>query len=129
MKLRVLSIPDVLFIHSAVIDESGGSHGIRDEGLLQSAVQKIQQTFGGKDLYPTLTEKAAALFIGLLKNHPFIDGNKRTAVTALGVFLEYNGIALNAKPEELAAWVQDAAAGSPDQNAVVDWIRDHTSKK
>ena len=76
MKPRVLTLPEVIFIHSVVIDETGGSHGVRDEGLLESAVGQMHQTFGGKDLYTSLFDKAGIRFLGLLKNHPFIDGNK-----------------------------------------------------
>ena len=126
MKLRLLSLSEVLFIHSAIIDETGGSHGIRDEGLLQSAVQQIEQTFGGKHLYPTLLDKAAALFISLLKNHPFVDGNKRTAVVALGVFLELNRHPLKIEPISLAEWVEKMAANPPNRKAVLLWLRTHT---
>jgi death-on-curing protein len=129
VKIRTLSLPEVLFIHSAIIDESGGSHGVRDEGLLQSAVHRVQQTFDGKDLYPSVIDKAAALFLGLLKNHPFVDGNKRTAVTALGVFLGNNSIDLKADPEDLAAWVQKAAASPLNQKTATSWIRAHTAKR
>jgi death-on-curing protein len=129
VKSRSLSIPEVLFIHSVIIDETGGSHGIRDEGLLESAVLHVQQTFDGKDLYPTGIEKAAALFLGLLKNHPFIDGNKRTAVTALGVWLENNGMKLRVDPVGLASWVQAMASRPANQKAVVSWIQRHVSKK
>ena len=104
-----LTVSEILFIHSAVIDETGRSHGVRDIGLLESAVVGCRQTFGGDDLYPSLEDKAAALFNGLLKNHPFVDGNKRTAVTTLGVFLQLNGVILDLNPHELAQWVLRAA--------------------
>ncbi len=77
--MKYLSAEQVLFIHSRLIDETGGSHGIRDTGLLQAAVERPKATFGGKDLYPDIFYKAAALLESLIKNHPFIDGNKRTA--------------------------------------------------
>lgn len=128
MKLQTLSIAEVLLIHSVVIDETGGIHGIRDEGLLQSAVQQIQQTFSGQELYPTIFDKAAALFLGLLKNHPFLDGNKRTATVALGVFLELNGYVLKLDSMDLADWVQHRAAVKADTPDTVLWIRAHTIK-
>ncbi len=128
MKLHTLTIADVLLMHSIVIDETGGIHGLRDEGLLQSAVRQIEQTFGGKDLYRTGFDKAAALFVGILKNHPFLDGNKRTAVVALGVFLELNGYSLKINSADLAIWVEKMAAAKADHTVVIRWIRSHTSK-
>jgi death-on-curing protein len=80
--VKYLSATQVLFVHSRLIDTTGGAHGIRDLGLLQSAVSRPKATFGGKDLYPDIFHKAAALMESLVKNHPFIDGNKRTAITS-----------------------------------------------
>lgn len=127
MKVRYLTVPEVLFIHSAVIEETGGSHGVRDIGLLESAVRRIEQSFGGADLYPSVTEKAAHLFMGLLKNHPFVDGNKRTAISTTGVFLELNGISLKADSDRLAKWVDQCASGKPLLKNVEKWIREHSS--
>ena len=84
----------VLVIHDQMIKRFGGSQGIRDLGLVESAVGRSQATFEGKDLYKTIFEKGAVLLQSLLKNHPFVDGNKRTALTAAGVFLELNGYKL-----------------------------------
>ena len=111
-----------------MIDETGGSHGVRDLGLLESAVARVGQTFGGRDLYPTLTLKAAALLSGLLKNHPFIDGNKRTALTACGVFLELNGTRLTIPPDPLAKAVEAAAAGRADPGRLAVWLKKHLKK-
>lgn len=126
--MKYLSPEDVLFMHSAVIDETGGSHGVRDLGLLQAALARPRQSFGGKDLYPSLFEKAAALLESLAKNHPFIDGNKRTAITACGVFLELNGYTLNAGQDELAQYVERLAQGPAHAHAIVRWLHSHTSK-
>lgn len=128
MKVLSLTVAEILLIHSIVIDETGGTHGLRDEALLQSAVRQIDQTFGGKDLYRTLFDKTAALFIGLVKNHPFLDGNKRTATVALGVLLEMNGYRLTATTKDLADWVEARASSKPDHPAVVLWIRKHSLK-
>jgi death on curing protein len=125
--VKYLSPTDVLFIHSAVIDESGGSHGIRDLGLLESAVLQMKQTFGGEELYSSLEEKAAVLLHSLLKNHPFVDGNKRTAVTALGVFMRLNGRTLEASQDELAAWILKLCAHPNEPADLIPWIRKHTS--
>lgn len=129
MKLHTLDIAEVLFIHSAVIDETGGSHGLRDLGLLESAVRKIEQTFGGQDLYPGLFEKAAALCLGIIKNHPFVDGNKRTAISAMGVFLALNGVTLKAEQDELALWAEQCAKGRPEIKIVAAWISEHAIKR
>lgn len=79
-------------LHSALISESGGSDGIRDNGLLDSALNTPFQTFAGRDLYPTVPEKAAGLGFGLIRNHPFIDGNKRIGAHAMLVFFKINNI-------------------------------------
>jgi death-on-curing protein len=129
VKIRLLSLADVLFIHSAVVDETGGSHGIRDLGLTESAVNQVEQTFDGKDLYPTLYDKAAILFVGLLKNHPFVDGNKRTALAAVGVFLRLNGRCIKADPEALFLWVQECASARANPQSASDWIRSHIIKE
>ena len=81
-------------IHDQMIKRFGGSQGIRDLGLIESAIGRPQATFDGKDLYKTIFEKGAALLQSLLKNHSFVDGNKRTALTAAGIFLELNGYKL-----------------------------------
>ncbi len=86
--MRYLSAEQVLFIHARVIDETGGAHDVRDIGLLQSAVARPKATFGGKDLYADVLSKAAALVESLARNHPFVDGNKRTAIISTGIFLE-----------------------------------------
>lgn len=86
----------VLFIHAHIIDVTGGAHGVRDVGLLQSAAARSQATFGGSDLYADLISMSAALIESLSRNHPFLDGNKRTAFVATGVFPEMNGYRLEA---------------------------------
>jgi len=88
----------ILHLHELSIIEFGGSHGLRDEGLIESAVARPYQTFGGEDLYQTVYEKAAALVQSIIINHPFVDGNKRTALATCLVFLDENGIV---KVEEL----------------------------
>ena len=119
--MRYLTAEQVLFIHARLIAETGGMHGVRDVGLLSSAVERPRATFGGKDLYRDLFRKAAALMGSLIGNHPFLDGNKRTAISAAGLFLMLNGYELNASQKELETFtlrmalkksdVQDAAAG------------------
>jgi death-on-curing protein len=98
---------------------------VRDLGLLESAVERVRQSFGGKDLYPTLELKAAALLAGLLKNHPFIDGNKRAAVVACGVFLEVNGRRLVMDQESLAETIETMAAGRAEPARLAIWLKRH----
>ena len=100
--IHYLSITQVLAIHDQMIKRFGGSIGVRDLGLIESAIARSQSTFDGSDLYQTLFDKAAALLQSLLKNHPFVDGNKRTALTSAGIFLALNGYRLiNKRKQEL----------------------------
>lgn len=91
MTLFYLPVEQVLEIHAQLIDEHDSSHGVRSNALLESAVFRMQATFDGEDLYSSAFDKAAALFESLCKNHPFIDGNKRTAFVSSITFLEING--------------------------------------
>jgi death on curing protein len=126
--MKYLSASDVLFIHSALIDETGGTHGIRDLGLLESAIALPQQGFGGQDLHPTLMTKASALFYSLVKNHPFVDGNKRTSITALGVFLGLNSVSLKVDQNDMVEFVMAVAGGLMPQDKIAPWIEAHTSR-
>ena len=89
-----LSKPQILRLHEQLVAATGGSDGLRDEGMLDSALSAPFQTFGGEDVYPSLQQKAARLCFGLIKNHPFVDGNKRIGAHAMLVFLSLNGIEL-----------------------------------
>ncbi len=105
--MKYLSPEQILAIHDQMIRRFGGSFGLRDMGLFLAAVSRPQATFGGQDLYPTVFEKAAALLQSLLKNHAFVDGNKRTALSAAGIFLRMNGWELiNQHDEEVEFAVQ-----------------------
>ena len=101
--MNYLTPEQVLFIHSRLVGETGGSHGVRDLGLLELAVARPKATFDNKELYPDLCTKAAALMDLLINNHPFVDGNKRTGVTAALLFLRINAHKLTAPPEALEA--------------------------
>ena len=87
-----LSKPQILLLHEQLIAETGGSSGLHDEGMLDSALNAPFQTFGGEDVYPSLQQKAARLCFGLAKNHPFVDGNKRIGAHVMLVFLALNGV-------------------------------------
>ncbi len=127
-KIVFLTINQVLFIHDQMVKRFGGSHGIRDIGLIESAVARPQATFGGKHLYSSLFDKAAALLQSLLKNHPFVDGNKRTALVSAGVFLKKNGYKLinNHKQEiEFAIRVDN---GNLTVEQISKWLKEHSVK-
>lgn len=127
--MKYLTTEQVLFIHSRLIDKTGGSHGIRDLGLLQSAASRPRATFGGRELYPDIFQKAAALIESLTKNHPFIDGNKRTAIASAGIFLEKNGYLLETTQKELERFARRLAAGKVSFEDAVKWFRKVSLRK
>ncbi len=100
MEITFLTVDEVHRIHDALIQKDGGGAGVKDRGLIESAIRNIEQTFGGQYLYGTLPEMAGALWHGLVMNHGFVDGNKRVGLAAASVFLRKNGHFLNlSKPE------------------------------
>ena len=120
-----LSKPQILLLHEQLIAETGGSSGLRDEGMLDSALNTPFQTFAGKDVYPSLQQKAARLCFGLVKNHPFVDGNKRIGAHVMLVFLALNGIELQHTQTELSDIILQLAAGTIQSSDLLDWILTH----
>ena len=120
-----LSKPQILLLHEQLIAETGGSSGLRDEGILDSALNTPFQTFAGKDVYPSLQQKAARLCFGLVKNHPFVDGNKRIGAHVMLVFLALNGIELQHTQTELSEVILQLAAGTLQSTDLLDWILSH----
>ena len=120
-----LSKSQILLIHDQLISETGGSSGLRDEGMLDSALNAPFQTFGGEDVYPSLQQKAARLCFGLVKNHPFVDGNKRIGAHAMLVFLALNGIELQYTQSELSDVILQLAAGEIEATDLLRWILVH----
>lgn len=120
--MKYLTPEQVIFIHSVLISETGGTHGIRDLGLLQAAAARPQATFDGQELYPTVFLKAAALLHSLIKNHPFLDGNKRTGITAAGIFLQMNGWHLRVSNEMLEAFTLRVAEASQPVETIAFWL-------
>ena len=125
--MRHLSISEILELHERLIASSGGATGIRDLGALESAINQPYASFGGKDFYPDLTAKAAALCFSLVMNHPFVDGNKRAGHAAMETFLLLNGFEINAGADEQEKIMLNLAAGRLDRNAFVSWLREHTT--
>ena len=122
-----LTVEQALFIHMRLVEETGGSAGVRDLGLLESAVARPQATFGGLDLYPDLFCKAAALLESLVRNHPFVDGNKRVGITAAGIFLLRNGYHLTASNVELEQFTLKIARSESDIETIADWLRKYSA--
>src|SRR5581483_4554318 len=112
--MKYLKIRHVLENHERVIAQSGGDPGVRDPGLLESAVAQPRAGFGGEDLYPSLAEKAAALAFSLVMNHPFADGNKRTGYVTMMMFLGRNGHTIEASVDERESVFLRLAAGEMD---------------
>ena len=112
-----------------MVDATGGSHGVRDTGLIESAVARPQASFGGEDLYPTLFLKCAALLHSLLRNHAFVDGNKRTSMYSAMVFLELNGYIVVAKQMEIVEYAIFIENKKPEIEDIAEWLKKHTKKK
>ena len=115
----------VLLLHKLMAEETGGSIGVRDEGLLESALEMAFASFDGEELYPTKEEKGARLGYNLISNHAFVDGNKRIGMYVMLTFLEVNGIRLVCTNDEVATVGLSVASGSMNYDALLAWVRDH----
>jgi death-on-curing protein len=118
---RFLTVEEVVELHRLVIGQSGGALGIRDLAGLDSSVAQPRMTFDGQDLYPTLVEKAAALAFSLIRNHPFVDGNKRIGHAAMATFLLLNGREVVADVDEQEKIVIGVAEGTLGRERLTDW--------
>lgn len=126
--MKYLSVKDVLLLHNMAVDESGGSHGLRDLGLLESAVARPQASFGGQDLYPNIFLKSGVLIHGILRNHPFVDGNKRTAMYSAMTFLELNGYQFKAEHKEVVVFALKVENEKLSVEQIAKWLKEHTKK-
>ena len=126
--MNYLTPEQVLFIHYRLIEETGGCHGIRDLALLQSAVARPMATFDNNDLYPDRFSKAAALTHSIVKNHPFVDGNKRTAITAASIFLLRNGYSLKTSNKALERFTFKVASEKIELQAIAKWFKKYSVK-
>ena len=115
----------VLLLHKLIAEETGGSIGVRDEALLESALGSAFSVFGDKEFYPSKEEKGARLGYTLISNHAFVDGNKRIGMYVMLTFLEVNGIHLNCSNEEVAATGLAVAGGNMDYAQLLDWVLNH----
>ncbi|XCP84231.1 type II toxin-antitoxin system death-on-curing family toxin [Roseburia hominis] len=121
----ILSKEQVLMLHERLIEATGGSKGIRDEGLLDSALSNPFQSFGGEELYPSVQAKASQLCYGLVKNHAMLDGNKRLGTHVMLVFLALNGYELEYSQKELSDIILALAAGEVRADDLLQWIIEH----
>ena len=120
-----LTTKQVISIHSSLIEATGGTDGVRDMGLLESALEAPFQTFGGKDLYPALIQKAARLGHSLISNHQFVDGNKRIGIHTMLVFLAANGVEIECTQKELIDVGLSLADGTMNAEKLLIWLSSH----
>lgn len=127
--MRYLGLPEVLEIHRRVLVQSGGAGGVRDLGVIASALAQPQMTFGGNELYATIEAKAAATCFSLVMNHPFVDGNKRVGHAVMETFLVLNGFELDASVDDAEKVFLRLAAGELSRDELLDWITSHRKRR
>ena len=124
---RFLNWVNVMDIHQYQIQHFGGELGLRDKGLLESAIKTVQITFGGDYLHKDIYSQAAAYLFHICKNHPFVDGNKRAGAMSAVVFLELNGYHFNATNEQFTELVMNVASGKLLKDPIADFFRAHVT--
>lgn len=123
--MQYSSFDDIVYIHDAIIENTGGSLGIREPGLLHSIVEKPKSSFGGAELYPQVFDKAAVIYEALCNYRVFIDGSKRSAALAMYRFLSINGFQLTASNQELETFTEQIAVKKIGLNIIAEWIEKH----
>ena len=126
--MRYISGQEILAIHFEIINQTGGLHGVRDVGLLQSVVERPKAGFAGEELYKDVFEKAAAYTESLVKHHVFVDGNKRTGAAVAARFLFINGYELTASNKELENFILEIAAAKRNLKIITAWFKKYTKK-
>ncbi len=127
MSFIYLTLEEILRLHFQLIEDFGGSHGVRNEGRLQSVVVTPKHSIFGKEQYPTIFDKAAVYLRNIVGDHPFSDGNKRTAITVCGIFLLRNGYDLIAKPKMLEDFAVKVATDNLDIDEIAIWLNAQTT--
>lgn len=127
--MRYLTVEEILTLHQLVLDQSGGSAGLRDASRLEAAAAQPTAAFGEQDLYPTLCEKAAALGFSLIQGHPFVDGNKRVGQLAMEAFLLLNGSEINADVDDQERTILAVAAGTMNREDFASWLQAHLVRR
>jgi death-on-curing protein len=123
--MRYLTLGEVVALHRAILEATGGASGVRDLGALESALAQPRASFGGVDLHASVHAKAAAIGFSLALNHPFLDGNKRAAHAAMETFLMLNGFEIDALIDEQERLMLDLAAGHVTREQLTDWLEKH----
>ena len=123
--MRYLTLSEVLELHRRILETSGGMGGLRDLGMLESAIAQPRMTFGGLDLYPDLATKAGALCFSLITNHPFVDGNKRVGHAAMETFLLLSGVEIEAPVDEQERIILAVASGALSREGLAAWLQEH----
>lgn len=126
--MKIITIRQVLILHELQIEKYGGLSGIRDTGMLQSAIGRPFATFGGNDLYPDIFSKTAALIQSIIKNHPFLDANKRSAFVSAITLLEMNGYRFFAKDNEVVSYMLAVANENLTVDQISKWLKKHSKK-
>jgi death-on-curing protein len=124
-----LSLAQALEMHAYLVDRFGGSHGVRDTGLLESALAMPSAGFGDQYLHTDLFEMASAYLYHIVNNHPFVDGNKRTGAAAAGLFLKMNGVRFHAPEGAFERLVLDAVEGKAEKPAIATFFREHSAER
>ena len=124
----MISIDDILILHERSIIDYGGMKGIRDPGMLESAIARPFQIFSGNELYPEAIQKAAALAESLIINHPFMDGNKRTGALTMIAFLNHAGYKLAASSDNLHQMIISISTGQLKFEEIVKWLKENSEK-
>src|ERR1035437_4594660 len=127
MKTKYINLEEILRRHFQVIEDFGGSHGVRDEGRLKSVVQAPKQIAFGVEQYPSVYDKTAVYLRNIIGDHPFSDGNKRTAVTICGIFLARNGVVLRATPKDLEDFAVKVATHNLKIDEIANWFHINSS--
>ena len=123
--MKTLTKEQIVFLHSQLIDSTGGAEGIKDDGMLESAINAPFQTLDGEELFPTIYHKAARLGFGLVSNHPFLDGNKRIGAHAMLVFLDINAIEMQYTNLELSEIILAVADNKAQYEDLLSWLIEH----
>lgn len=126
MKTKYIGLEEILRLHFQVIEDFGGSHGIRDEERLKSVIQAPKQIAFGEEQYPSVYEKAAVYLRNIIGDHPFTEGNKRTAVTVCGIFLSRNGCGLKVNSKDLENFVIQVATDHLGIDEIARWLETHS---
>ncbi len=125
---KYLSAEQILFLHSRVIEETGGTHGVLDLGMMLSALARPRATFEGKELYPDLFTKTAALMDSLVRHHPLVDGNKRSAIAAAGIFLLINHFQLLVENNEMVRFTMACAQSKLSLDEIAGWFKQYSAR-